>query len=150
MTFLYYIIYIDRYGTSVLEDNFVARIYTSYDSEGQFLGNGMLHYRLILLMYIYKFDGISIIYIFAYIFVTQHFIRYWTVMYTSWHMFTPQPQLSLNLTDWWKTTPLFPWWMSQMKTRMNARMTAKQGLCCDQVLLSLNIQVGKLNIFYQY
>ena len=27
-----------RYGTSVLEDNFVARIYTSYDSEGQFLG----------------------------------------------------------------------------------------------------------------
>ena len=45
MTLLYYIIYIDRYGTSVLEDNFVARIYTSYDSEGQFLGNGMLHYR---------------------------------------------------------------------------------------------------------
>jgi hypothetical protein len=26
-----------RYGSGVLEDNFVARIYTSYDSGGQFL-----------------------------------------------------------------------------------------------------------------
>jgi len=26
-----------RYGSGILEDNFVARIYTSYDSGGQFL-----------------------------------------------------------------------------------------------------------------
>ena len=36
--------YKNRYGTSVLEDNFVARIYTSYDSEGQFLGKLVLKF----------------------------------------------------------------------------------------------------------
>ena len=30
-------ILVSRYGNGVLEDNFVARIYTSHDSGGQFL-----------------------------------------------------------------------------------------------------------------
>ena len=55
--------YYKRYGTSVLEDNFVARIYTSYDSEGQFLGNFLsitIYFAIILTFILYSYLYIHI------------------------------------------------------------------------------------------
>lgn len=44
----------NRYGSGVLEDNFIARLYTSYENEGQFLAfYTVLNCYVFVLVYVY-------------------------------------------------------------------------------------------------
>ena len=52
---LIYVLFSPRYGSGVLEDNLVARVYTSYETEGHFLAfYTVLNCYIYLLAYVYS------------------------------------------------------------------------------------------------